>query len=199
MIAVITGDIIHSRKVASEVWLPKLKTYFASIASRPGEWEIYRGDSFQLEIPVNDALRTAFCIKALIKVNNKIDVRMGIGIGEKEYTGANVTESSGTAFTRSGHRFEQLKDQTLGIKSAFENTDTDFNLLLKLAGFIADNWKPATSETIFHMLNNPNILQKELAHQLEKSNTTISKALKRGAYDELLEVIHLFNQKYGHG
>lgn len=199
MIAVITGDIIHSRKVASEVWLPKLKTYFASIASRPGEWEIYRGDSFQLEIPVNDALRTAFCIKALIKANNKIDVRMGIGIGEKEYTGASVTESSGTAFTRSGHRFEQLKDQTLGVKSAFENTDTDFNLLLKLAGFIADNWKPATSETIFHMLNNPNILQKELAHQLEKSNTTISKALKRGAYDELLEVIHLFNQKYGHG
>lgn len=198
MIAVITGDIIHSRKVTTEAWLPELKTYFESIPNSSGKWEIYRGDSFQLELPVKNALRTVFCIKALIKTNNKIDVRMGIGIGEKDYTGVKVTESSGTAFTRSGHRFEQLKDQTLSIKSASESIDNDFNLLLKLAGFIADNWKPATSETIFHMLNNPDLLQKELAQQLGKSNTTINKALKRGAYDELLEVIHLFNEKYRH-
>lgn len=199
MIAVITGDIIDSRKVSTEAWLSKLKAYFESIPHSSGKWEIYRGDSFQLEIPVDNALRTVFCIKALIKTNNKIDVRMGIGIGEKDYTGLKVTESSGTAFTRSGHQFELLKDQTLAIKSATENTDNDFNLLLKLAGFIADNWKPVTSETIFHMLNNPDLLQKELAQQLGKSNTTINKALKRGAYDELLEVIHLFNKKYCHG
>lgn len=199
MTAVITGDIIHSRKVASEVWLPKLKTYFESVTDQPGSWEIYRGDSFQLELPVTEALRIAFCIKALVKTNNTIDVRMGIGIGDKGYTGTKVTESSGTAFIRSGHRFEQLKDQTLAIESASEEVDADFNLLLKLAGFIADNWKPATSETIFHMLNKPDLLQKELAQQLGKSNATVNKALKRGAYDELLEVIHLFNKKYGHG
>jgi general stress protein 26 len=35
MITVITGDIINSRKVNSEIWLPKLKEYFSNIISDP--------------------------------------------------------------------------------------------------------------------------------------------------------------------
>lgn len=87
MIAVITGDIINSRKVNSEIWLPKLKEYFSNIISDPEKREIYRGDSFQIEVNLESALEIALCIKALIKSSNKIDVRMSIGIGEKNFKG----------------------------------------------------------------------------------------------------------------
>ena len=78
MVAVITGDIINSRQVNSEVWLPRLKEYLSKIIPDTEQWEIYRGDSFQVEVQPEQALEIALCIKALIKSNSKIDARMAI-------------------------------------------------------------------------------------------------------------------------
>ncbi|SFI76524.1 hypothetical protein [Myroides guanonis] len=195
MIAVVTGDIIHSRKVNPEIWLPKLKDFFEKNIDDALSWEIYRGDSFQFEIEVEEALEMVLCIKSLIKSNQLIDVRMSIGIGAKNFQGDNIKESYGTAFINSGESFESLKIYTLNIKSPFEDFDTYFNTLLKLVSFISDNWKPVTSETIHLSLTNRNLLQKEIAEKLNKDATTVNKALKRGAYEEMLEVINLYKQK----
>lgn len=195
MIAVVTGDIIHSRKVNPEIWLPKLKDFLKKNIDDTFSWEIYRGDSFQFEIEVEKALEVVLCIKSLIKSNQLIDVRMSIGIGAKNFQGDSIKESYGTAFINSGESFESLKIYTLNIKSPFDEFDTYFNTLLKLVSFISDNWKPVTSETIHLSLTNRNLLQKEIAEKLNKDATTINKALKRGAYEEILEVINLYKQK----
>jgi|AACY02.10.fsa_nt_gi hypothetical protein len=195
MIAIITGDIINSRKVKSEIWLPQLKDYFTKTIKNKHNWEIYRGDSFQLEIELKRALEIVLIIKALIKSNSKIDVRMSIGIGNKSFEGSKITESNGTAFINSGESFEKLKNDTLIIKTPFEEFDEYFNPILKLVSFITDNWKPATANTIFYSLNHQNLLQKEIAEILNKDSTTISKALKRGAYDELNQIINLYTKK----
>ena len=195
MIAVVTGDIIHSRKVNPEIWLPKLKDFLKKNIDDTFSWEIYRGDSFQFEIEVEKALEVVLCIKSLIKSNQLIDVRMSIGIGAKNFQGDSIKESYGTAFINSGESFESLKIYTLNIKSPFDEFDTYFNTLLKLVSFISDNWKPVTSETIHLSLTNRNLLQKEIAEKLNKDATTINKALKRGAYEEIIEVINLYKQK----
>jgi len=195
MIAVITGDIINSRKVTPEVWLPKLKDYFSRIIEDKEKWEIYRGDSFQLEIDINKALDIAIAIKALIKSNSIVDVRMSIGIGHKDFKGTKITESYGTAYINSGESFEKLKNNTLIIKTPFDEFDEYFNPILKLVSFITDNWKPVTAKTIFYTLNHKDLLQKEIAMRLEKDSTTINKALKRGAYDELIQIINLYSKK----
>lgn len=195
MIAVITGDIIHSRKVNSEIWLPRLKDFFQKNIDTNFSWEIYRGDSFQCEIPVEKALEVALSIKSLIRSNQLIDVRMAIGIGTKNFQGETITESYGTAFINSGESFDALKVYTLNIKSPFEEFDACFNPILKLVSFISDNWKPATAETIHLSLTNKTLLQKEIAELLKKDATTINKALKRGAYEEILEIIALYNRK----
>ncbi|MDM1534504.1 SatD family protein [Myroides marinus] len=195
MIAVLTGDIINSRKVNSEEWLPKLKDYFIKVTNNVEKWEIYRGDSFQLQVNVEEALITAICIKALIKTNPKIDVRISIGIGDVSFKGKKVIESYGTAFINSGEAFEKLKNNTLIIKTPFKEIDIYFNPIFKLLSFIIDNWKPVTSETIFYALMNRDLLQKEIAERLEKDKTTVNRALKRGAYEEITEIINLFNQK----
>ena len=120
MIAIITADIINSRKVVnSEIWIAPLKKLLSNYGSTPQKWEIYRGDYFQIEIEEpSEALLLALKIKALIKgVNigekqkksNPIDVRMSIGLSTKEYTANRISESNGTAFVNSGDKFEKLK------------------------------------------------------------------------------------------
>lgn len=49
MIAVITGDIINSRAEDVSLWMPVLKKELQKIGERPKDWEIYRGDSFQIK------------------------------------------------------------------------------------------------------------------------------------------------------
>jgi Trp operon repressor len=195
MIAIITGDIIDSRKVHPEIWLPSLKSYFSALAPDNEKWEIYRGDSFQIEVPAANALEVALSIKALIKSNTIIDVRMAIGIGEKDFNAKKVTESYGTAFINSGEAFEKLKNNTLLLKSPFAHFNEDFNPVLKLLCLIADNWKPATAATIYYKLLHKELMQKEIAEKLSKDSTTINKALKRGGYDEIAEIIHLYSKK----
>lgn len=195
MVAVITGDIIGSKKVKPEIWQQRLKDYFSKVTKDVAKWAIYRGDSFQIEIPVEQALEVALCIKSLIKSSSLIDVRMSIGIGDKSFKGKKVTESSGTAYINSGESFEKLKNNTLIIKSPFLEFDEYFNSILKLVSFISNSWKPATSETIFYSLVNRSLMQKEIAKKLQKDNTTINKALRRGAYDEMIEIIDLFSRK----
>ncbi|WP_017258283.1 hypothetical protein [Pedobacter arcticus] len=195
MVAVITGDIIDSKKVKPEIWQQRLKEYFSTTTKDATKWEIYRGDSFQIEVPVEKALEVALCIKSLIKSSSLIDVRMSIGIGDKSFKGKKVTESSGTAHINSGESFEKLKNHTLIIKSPFLEFDEYFNSILKLVSFISNSWKPATSETIFFSLVNRSLMQKEIAKKLQKDNTTINKALKRGAYDEMIEIVDLFAKK----
>lgn len=137
MIAVITGDIIHSRKVNPELWLPNLKEYFQNNLSSDTQWEIYRGDSFQLEVQIEKSLEMAMCIKSLIKSYQTIDVRMSIGIGAKSFQGQNIKESNGSAYINSGEGFELLKNNTLQIKSPNQEFDSYFNTMLKLVSWIS--------------------------------------------------------------
>ena len=103
MTSILTGDIVNSRTVASKEWLPILKTVFKTIGETPKTWEIYRGDSFQIEIskPEN-ALLFAIELKTVLKKIKNLDVRIAIGIGSKTDDYKNITEGSGEAFINSG-------------------------------------------------------------------------------------------------
>jgi len=195
MIAVITGDIINSRNVPTERWQTPLKQFLSKTTAKKTNWTIYRGDSFQLEVNIEKAVEIALCIKALIKTNSQINVRMAIGIGEAGYKGKKVSESFGQAYINSGESFESLKQDTLSLKSPFEEFDEYLNGMLKLIAFIADNWKPATAEIIYYTLTHRNLLQKEVAQKLKRDSTTVNKALKRGAYPEILEIVNLYAKK----
>jgi hypothetical protein len=78
---------------------------------QPKNWEIFRGDAFQLEVSEpEEALRIAIQIKAFLKTV-KLDARMSIGFGDKTYDADKISESNGTAFVRSGESFDQLKNR----------------------------------------------------------------------------------------
>jgi len=192
---VLTGDVINSRKEKPEVWLSNLKKALNKYGKEPKNWEIYRGDSFQLEVTTVNALEAAIYIKAKMKQKKNVDVRIAIGIGNKDYNAEKLTESNGSAFVHSGECFQHLKKQNLALKSDITQFDETLNLLLKLANLTMDNWLPATSRIVKTAMDNPNANQNELAAILDKSQSNISEALLRAGFDEIKQLLQYYKTK----
>lgn len=195
MIAIITGDIIDSRKGEVETWLPLLKEVLNQYGQEPADWEIFRGDSFQLSITPKNAVLAAFHIKSAIKQTKAHDVRMAIGIGEVEYDSNKTTESNGSAYIRSGECFESLKKQTLAIKSHNSELDNSFNTMLSLALLTANNWSSTVSRVIKKNIEHSDTKQKEIANLLNKSQSSISEALKRGGFEEIMNMNNYYKEQ----
>lgn len=195
MVAVITGDIINSRAIKTALWQNELKAVLSNYGNAPGQWEIYRGDSFQLKVEKEKAVQAAIHIKACMKKLNPLDVRMAIGIGEEDFKGKGVTESTGSAYIRSGNCYEQLKKQNLAIKSGDSTFDECFNLLISLALLTMDNWTALVAGVVQATIEHPEKNQKELAEMLGKTQSSISEALKRAGAPEINQFIEYYHQK----
>ena len=195
MTGIITGDIVNSRESEPKEWLEVLKTVFNKYGGEPNQWEIYRGDSFQLEVKPEKALEIAVLIKATIKQFKYIDVRLAIGIGDKTYTSNKITESNGSAFVNSGECFEHLKKNTLAIKTPFTAFDTQINIMLELAQLTMNNWTITTAKLVKVALEHPELNQKQLASYFKKTQGNISQGLKRSGFDEILKMIQYYNSQ----
>ncbi|EGV44010.1 transcriptional regulator [Bizionia argentinensis JUB59] len=198
MISVITGDIIKSKHVKPTIWLSQLKDALTFLQPDENLWEIYRGDSFQIEFNnPQDIFLHATYIKACIKMIKGLDVRMAIGMGAKTYQGTSVTESNGEAFQFSGETLENLKKEKLNlkIKTANPNLDRDLNLYIKLALISMDNWTTNSAEIVKMHIENPKSIQTDLAQRIGISQDAISKRVKRANLEEILELNTLCNIK----
>jgi len=190
MTSIITGDIINSRKVKQpEKWLKTLKEVFNTIGKETKTWEIFKGDYFQLEVNnIEDALFIALKLKAVIKNIKPLDVRMAIGIGEKTYNAPRISEANGEAFIHSGELFENLKKNTLAIKSPWPDFDDEMNLHIDLASLTMNNWTVNSAQIMALSFNMPNATQTELAKKLEISQGSVSERQKRAGYDEIIKM-----------
>lgn len=196
MIAIITGDIINSEDHPTSQWIDLLKNYFNQFGASPMNWEIYRGDEFQLKVTEKNALFTAIRIKAMLKSIKGLDVRMGVGIGLETYIGTGVTESNGPAYQRSGRNFETLKESkvNLSIATGDTNKDRTLNLMLRLALVFMDDWSVVSAEIVTLALDYPQFSQKEIAQRLGIKQSAVSQRLKRARLDLVLDVLSYYKE-----
>lgn len=199
MTSVITADIIHSRRQADPtVWSDPLKKLLGTLGKTPETWEIYRGDSFQLEIPQPaEALRTAIRIKAVIKCHPGLDVRMAIGIGKPAFRASAIAESNGEAFIYSGEKLEEIKKAkcTLAIRTPWQDFDQEMNLILRLGLIVMDSWSSKAAETVHHILEHPDMDQQHIGHQLGISQSSFSGRRKRAHLDDILDIDAIYRKK----
>lgn len=188
MVAVITGDIINSRDGEVKDWLGYLKEVLNRYGQEPSQWEIFRGDSFQLSLSPENALLAAIHLKAGIKQTKAQDVRIAIGLGQETHRAKKITESNGPAYVLSGECFESLKKQTLAIRSTNPELDKVLNLMLSLSLLTTNNWSNTVARTVKAALENPEMHQKEIAKLLNKSQSSVSEALKRGGFEEIMNL-----------
>jgi hypothetical protein len=196
MICIITGDIVGSRKI-KDSWLLSLKTALKIVSDQNSKGEIYRGDSFQVEVEPENAIRAAAYLKACIRINKPADVRMGIGIGDLKNKRKKLSESSGDAFVNSGVAFDSLKQAkvNLAIKTDNPDFDEEINVLIKLSLISMDSWGVVAAEMVKLALENENLLQSELAAISGRTQSSVSEALKRAHYTEIMEMDKLYRKK----
>lgn len=199
MTSIITGDIIKSRQAKNQdQWLAVLTNALSALSKDQSSFEIYRGDSFQLEYKdYYGSFKAATYIKASIKSIKGLDVRMAIGIGEKTYQGKTVSESNGEAFIYSGETFETLKKEkvNLKLKTSNDTLNEELNLYFRLSLIAMDNWTVNSAEIVKLSLEHPNMIQTELAKRIGISQDAVSKRQKRAYLDEVLRLDRLYRNK----
>ena len=199
MTSILTGDIIKSRSVKNpEIWLTTLKEALNKCSSNSSQWNIYRGDSFQLELEnIAESFKAAIYIKACIKTIKGLDVRIAIGIGEKTFSGNSIVESNGEAFQFSGETLENLKKEkvNLKIKTTNEQLDQKLNLYFELALNIMDNWTTNAAEIVKLYMEQPQALQEELGKQIGINQNAVSSRLKRAHLDLIMQLEQFYSQK----
>ena len=197
MIVILTADIINSRKLPSKKWMDDLKAFLNTFGKSPNDWEIYRGDEFQMEIKnPEDALLVAIQIKAFFKSIN-LDIRISLGFGDKTYKTRKITESNGSAFIRSGETFETLKKLklNLAIHSGIKTFDEELNLMLKLSLSFMDNWLQQSAEFVLVAIQNPTLSQEEIGLKLGINQAAVSRRRKRANYELVKELDLYFRKK----
>ncbi|WP_316632936.1 SatD family protein [uncultured Flavobacterium sp.] len=197
MTSVITGDIIDSRQQKSKDWVEGLKNILARFGETPNQWEVYRGDEFQVEIKnPEDALWSAILIKAHLKAL-KLDARMSIGFGDKTHDAEKISESNGSAFIHSGELFGTLKKQkvTLAMRTGDAEIDEKLNLMIQLALTFMDNWLAQSGEFVAVAIENPTLSQEELGQKIGINQAAVSRRQKRAQFDLVLNLDRYFRKQ----
>jgi IS30 family transposase len=189
MKAIITGDIVNSREEDGKKWLKSLKDALSRYGNTTSDWEVYRGDSFQLRTSIEESLEACIYIKACIKMYTALDARMAIGIGEVEPTVGKITEDQGEAFYRSGQCFEALKSKRLAIDTGNDDYNRTLNLMFELGLLTFDNWTKIDAQTLKTVLEFKEETQQEIAKKLNKSPSTISFTLQKTGYKEIEKLL----------
>jgi hypothetical protein len=211
--AVITGDIIRSSKL-STAELTRLPTVFASVVQQVDKickqpdgttrFSIFRGDSFQLLTPPAGALKALVLIKAELRsaypktVTNAVDARIAIALGTVSHIALNITESTGEAFTLSGHLLDTIpynRQTVFGFNSGV--IDRELNTALSLADEITGKWTTSQAALVPYLLSG--LTQQEIALQTKSSQPTILRKIKSIGwmginsllirYDEIIQII----------
>ncbi|MCF3107496.1 SatD family protein [Niabella sp. CC-SYL272] len=189
MIAIITGDIIRSESTDPKEWMPILKSFLKKQGQTPVDWEIYRGDAFQLRVQPAEALFKCMLLKSMIKQKPDLDVRLSIGLGDASFQTEKITESNGTAFVRSGRKFDGMKEEktTLALATGHEYTDATLNLMARFASLVMDNWSLAAAEIVQLFLEKPDWNQQQIAEKLKINQSAVSQSRKRAHFDLLMD------------
>ena len=193
MHVIIIGDIVDSRHLEAGIWLPVLEEVLQKYS---GTFDIFRGDSFQVDISPAKCFEFVFYLKARIRSLGGLDVRMGIGVGEVDYIGKEIKSSNGEAFVLAGQAFDSLKKELVTIQSPWTAYDVPINIMLDLATELADKWTVNMAESIAAALAHPQASQQELATLLNrKYQSQVSTELNKGHYALISKVIDYSTQE----
>jgi len=196
--AAITGDVIASKTLDQDTWMPRLKAILGDVLGPEGRWELFRGDAFQLLLSnPEEALYTAMRIKAEFKSIKGHDLRMAIGIGGVYHLAERVGESNGDALIRAGSIIDRLPEMhtTLAIATPWPEFDEWANPTLAMSAALMDKWLVNYAEAIAIVLKFPDITQTEQAKRLKIKQNTLSERLSRGYRRELLAFEGVFRKR----
>ena len=203
-VAILTGDLIGSTKVAREdversfVVLAGLAQDIAGWAGADTRMTRFRGDGWQMLIANPDlALRAAIILLARMRApNSPLATRIAIGIGPISSVGTkDLSDASGEAFTQSGHALDGMaaKAWTLSISGQYlTHLQVGF---VNLVEAILRRWTPEQAEALSIYLQPDQPILEDIAKQLGISIQAASYRIRGGAGNDLRSALTLWEQK----
>lgn len=212
MVAVITGDIISSKKIGERGHLNDVLKDSFNIVDKvlhgTGAFEIYRGDSFQgvIEEPAK-ALLAAILIRARLRawdytdtndtkpLQELPDARLSIGIGAVSYKADKIVESDGEAFQYSGQLLDSMKQagMELAIRTPWDEVNDELGVVCKLLDAIINRWSSAMAEAACLYLQE-DVTQLELSAKLKISQPAVHKRLASANIDAVEAALNRFHK-----
>ena len=187
VIAVITGDIVGSSKLSGSDFsqvVSSLERLLRTLRARYGaEFDIFRGDSFQVVSPLPSAATLATLIDLSLRSGDPaVTVRQCIGIGTGETGGQAVKTATGEAYSLSGHGLDSLKGRGLSIVSGNHNFNQHIGLLTRFYDSHLDRLTSTQAQVVLAYLMTDNKSHEHLARVLDKKRSNVTRILNTSQY-----------------
>lgn len=197
IVAVITGDIVGSRKLSGAQFkqvMQRLEQLLGSFSARfQTAFDIFRGDSFQLVTPPADAARLATIIDLTLRCNvHAVAVRQCIGIGQGATNNDNVKTATGEAYLLSGHGLDEIKGRGLRIMSANAEFQTHSELLTRFFDSHLDRLTSTQAQVVLAYLLADNKSHEQLATRLDKKRSNVTRILNTSQYHLITDYLNYF-------
>lgn len=195
-IAIITGDIVDSTKlnlaertimINALQAIPEILTPFENVSM-----EIFRGDSFQLQIHTAEtAAKAAITIRAWLRSQRELseksllDARLAIGIGATDYESDSLSTSDGEAFRLSGRLLDKMQKERLAVATPWPMVNEELKLATAFVDDIISSWTQNQSRIMLLSLQTSKS-HLELSQILDISRQMVDKSLK-SSKEELIE------------
>ncbi|MFC3034682.1 hypothetical protein ACFOEE_19440 [Pseudoalteromonas fenneropenaei] len=192
--AVLSGDIVHSSKLAAkqyEYLLAKLSEQLAELKVRyQSDHYFFRGDGFQVWVP---NARHAWHVALLLRLQMimlKVDARVAIAVAPQQSHRDNLATSTGPAFTLSGQALDTMKPQRFACVIADTVLDPHFALNILFIDHLLQHLTPRQAEVLLSYftsdLEGKRNLHETIAQQLGSSRVNITRLLNQANY-QLIE------------
>lgn len=197
LIAVITGDLVGSSKLSSDVFGPvmsDLARLLKKFRARYGiEFDIYRGDSFQLVTPPSMAATLATMIDLALRSGDfAVEVRQCIGIGTGETGKQGVKTATGEAYILSGQGLDTMKGRGLCIATANQTFQLHSELLTRFFDSHLNRLTSTQAEVVLTYLMADNKSHEHLAIVLDKKRSNVTRILNTSQYHLITDYLDYF-------
>jgi len=203
--AVISGDLIHSRKMKQERKELLYKDLAELLAKNEElgiqQGEISRGDFIQclLDEPEN-ALQCMLIIIMYLKTwpldsekKEPIQIRMAMGIAPVEFISATLAISDGEAFQQSGHLLDEIKKSTyhrLAVYVSIEEYQQTLSTLFVLLDACIRKITPVQAKVVYHKILGKK--QSEIASELGMNQSVVSRHLQAANWQAIAAALKYF-------
>ncbi|NOT73379.1 MAG: hypothetical protein HOP08_00525 [Cyclobacteriaceae bacterium] len=216
LFAVINGDIIGSTKlteVSRRNYIKSIKKLSSQLLKQQkilgikGQFEIYRGDSFQgVTSKPEKALRILLLLRSysrMISISDTrsrpttlpfardiTDIRVSVGIGEINKLGTNLMESDGDAFHKSGRLIDSMKKSglNLAIDTPWPEINEEFAVSWGLLDSIVSKWSSHQAEVVYYSLQGNS--QVDIASKVKASPPAINQRLKSASWHTIEKMLN---------
>lgn len=168
--AILTGDLIGSTARPDAV--AQAMVVLADVAATVATWSDeapkftrFRGDGWQMRVPVGQSLRAALLVTAALRGTDALATRIALGIGPLTDAGTrDLSDAAGPAFTASGRALDHMaRGQVWAIAGAVPPWA---GALVALAEWHSARWSREQAEAVALMLADPSLTQAAAAGRL---------------------------------